>query len=174
MAVMIRDQEVKVKSEVYRGDKICREKSRELLQQVGLPEGLLPLRDIVECGYIKESGFVWLRQKNKIEHYFHKVIYNCCACMQYEYMYIQELCMYFTCCMQVGRRVSYGEEITGYVEKQRIRKLTGVKGKELMMWLTLSDISIDDPVTGLLTCRTPSGIVRSFPASAFYLTDTDA
>lgn len=76
--------------------------------------------------------------------------------------------------LQVGRRVSYGKEITGYVEKQRIRKLTGVKGKELMMWLTLSDIFIDDSSTGLLTCRTPSGMVRSFPASAFNLTHEDA
>ncbi|KAF3340508.1 hypothetical protein FCM35_KLT09352 [Carex littledalei] len=143
---MVRDQEFKAKAEVYHGDEICREKSRELLQQVGLPKGLLPLRDIIECGYIEETGFVWLRQKNIIEHYFHKV----------------------------GRRVSYGKEITGYVEKQRIRKLTGVKGKELMMWLTLSDISIDDSTTGLLTCRTPSGIVRSFPASAFNLTHEDA
>lgn len=72
--VMVRDDELKAKAQVYHGDQICREKSRELLQQVGLPQGLLPLRDIIECGYIEDTGFVWLRQKNKIEHYFHNVI----------------------------------------------------------------------------------------------------
>lgn len=74
--VMVRDDELKAKAkaQVYHGDQICREKSRELLQQVGLPQDLLPLRDIIECGYIEDTGFVWLRQKNKIEHYFHNVI----------------------------------------------------------------------------------------------------
>ncbi|KAJ3691872.1 hypothetical protein LUZ61_000035 [Rhynchospora tenuis] len=145
---MLRNEELMAKAEVYHGDEICRDKSRELLEEVGLPRGLLPLHDIVECGFIEETGFVWLRQKNKIEHYFPKA----------------------------GRRVSYGEEITAYVEKQRIRKLTGVKGKELLMWLTISDISIDDspPASRLLTCQTPSGIVRSFPASAFDLPEDHA
>lgn len=126
-------------SEVYHGDKICKEKSRFLLAEVGLPNGLLPLEDIEECGYVKDTGFVWLRQKKKKEHKFEKV----------------------------GRVASYANEVTAYVEKSKIKKLTGVKTKELMMWINLNEITIDDPPTGKITFKSPSGLFRTFPASAF-------
>ena len=32
-------------SEIYHGDEICQEKSKFLLEEVGMPRGLLPLRD---------------------------------------------------------------------------------------------------------------------------------
>ncbi|KAJ3676055.1 hypothetical protein LUZ60_003467 [Juncus effusus] len=139
--VEIITEEMKAKAEIYHGDEICREKSKFLLQQVGLPNGLLPLRDVVECGFVEETGFVWLKQKKKIQHYFHKA----------------------------KREVSYGQEITAYVEKYKIKRLTGVKTKELMLWISLSDISVEDPTSGLIRCKTPTGIVRSLPASAFEL-----
>ncbi|KAK1439481.1 hypothetical protein QVD17_05299 [Tagetes erecta] len=126
-------------SEVYHGDKICKEKSRFLLTEVGLPNGLLPLEDIEECGYVKDTGFVWLKQKKKKEHKFEKV----------------------------GRVASYANEVTAYVEKSKIKKLTGVKTKELMMWINLSEICVDDPPTGKITFKAPSGLFRTFPASAF-------
>ncbi|KAD3640210.1 hypothetical protein E3N88_29433 [Mikania micrantha] len=126
-------------SEVYHGDKICQEKTKVLLTEVGLPNGLLPLEDIEECGYNKDNGFVWLRQKKRKEHKFEKV----------------------------GRLTRYANEVTAYVEKSKIKKLTGVKTKELMMWINLSEISVDDPPTGKITFRTPSGLFRTFPVSAF-------
>ncbi|KAK8495889.1 hypothetical protein V6N12_018069 [Hibiscus sabdariffa] len=43
-------------SEVYHGDEICQEKSKSLLQEMGMPRGLLPLKDIEECGYVKDTG----------------------------------------------------------------------------------------------------------------------
>ncbi|KAK9053462.1 hypothetical protein SSX86_030096 [Deinandra increscens subsp. villosa] len=128
-------------SELYHGDKICKEKSKLLLIEVGLPNGLLPLEDIEECGYVKDTGFVWLRQKKKREHKFEKV----------------------------GRLASYANEVTAYVEKSKIKKLTGVKTKELMMWINLSEICIDDPPTGKITFKSPSGLFRTFPVSAFQL-----
>ncbi|KAJ8636261.1 hypothetical protein MRB53_010528 [Persea americana] len=134
-------EDVKAKAEVYYGDEICKEKSKFLLQEVGLPRGLLPLEDIIECGYVEETGFVWLKQKKKKEHYFEKI----------------------------GRHVTYAPEITAYVEKLRIKKLTGVKVKELLIWLTLCDITVDDPPTGKLTCKTPTGLYRTFPTDAFEL-----
>ena len=36
--------------------------SKLLLKEVGLPNGLLPLKDIEECGYERDSGFVWQKQ----------------------------------------------------------------------------------------------------------------
>ncbi|KAA3486359.1 plant/F25P12-18 protein [Gossypium australe] len=126
-------------SEIYHGDEICQEKSKFLLEEVGMPRGLLPLRDIEECGYVKDTGFVWLKQKKSITHKFEKI----------------------------GKLVSYATEVTAVVEKGKIKKLTGVKTKELLVWITLSDIQVDDPPTGKITFKTPSGLFRTFPVSAF-------
>ncbi|MBA0573676.1 hypothetical protein Goshw_017465 [Gossypium schwendimanii] len=126
-------------SEVYRGDEICQVKSKSLLEEMGMPRGLLPLKDIEECGYVKETGFVWLKQKKSITHKFEKI----------------------------GKPVSYATEVTAVIEKNRIKKLNGVKSKELLIWVTLSDIYVDDPATGKITFKTPAGLSRSYPVSAF-------
>ncbi|MQM03252.1 hypothetical protein Taro_036029 [Colocasia esculenta] len=121
---------------------VADEGSAATLQEARMPRGLL--LDIVECRYLEETRFVWVKQKKKVEHYFNKV----------------------------GRMVSYAAEITAYVEESRIRKLTGVKVKELMLWLTLSEIFVDGSVNspaGKLTCKTSVGLFRVFPASAFEL-----
>ncbi|PIA60958.1 hypothetical protein AQUCO_00300464v1 [Aquilegia coerulea] len=132
-------EEIRAKAEVLYGDEIGQEKTVFLLSEVGLPTGLLPLKDIIECGYVEETGFVWLKQKKKIEHKFQKV----------------------------GKQVTYGTEITAYVEKYKIKKLTGVKVKELLVWVTLSDIVVEDPENGKITFRSPTGLFRTFPSSAF-------
>ncbi|KAL6139133.1 hypothetical protein ACLB2K_064410 [Fragaria x ananassa] len=90
--------------ELYHGDAICQEKSKFLLTEMGLPNGLLPMKDMVECGYIKDTGFVWLKQKKSTTHKFEKV----------------------------GRLASYATEITAYIEKGKIKKVTGVKTKEIL------------------------------------------
>lgn len=138
-------EEIKAKAEIYNGDEICQVKSKILLTDVGLPDGLLPLQEIEECGYVKETGFVWLKQKKKLTHKFEKI----------------------------GKLASYEPEITAYVEPNKIKKLTGVKTKELLLWITLSEIYVDDPPTGKITFKTPTGLYRSFPVSAFQL-DQDA
>lgn len=114
-------------------------KSKSLLEEMGMPRGLLPLKDIEECGYVKETGFVWLKQKKSITHKFEKI----------------------------GKPVSYATEVTAVIEKNRIKKLNGVKSKELLIWVTLSDIYVDDPATGKITFKTPAGLSRSYPVSAF-------
>ncbi|XP_012840136.1 PREDICTED: uncharacterized protein LOC105960495 [Erythranthe guttata] len=95
---------------MYHGDEICQEKSKWLLTEMGLPNGLMPLKEIEECGFVKETGFVWLKQKKKCEHKFVKI-----------------------------SPVQYAEP------DQELIKLTGVKTKELLLWVTLSNISVDDP-----------------------------
>lgn len=132
-------EEIKAKAEVYHGDELCKEKSKLLLKEVGLPNGLLPLQDIEECGYHRETGFVWLKQKKSRTHKFE----------------------------QIGKLVSYGTEVTAYVEQNKIKRLTGVKAKELFVWITLNEICVDDPPTGKITFKTPTGLFRSYPVSAF-------
>ncbi|CAA3018040.1 uncharacterized protein LOC111378657 [Olea europaea var. sylvestris] len=126
-------------TEFYTGNDICQVKSKFLLTEVGLPNGLLPLEDIEECGYVKDTGFVWLKQKKKTEHKFE----------------------------EIGRLVQYAPEVTAYVEPNRIKKLTGVKAKELLIWITLNEIYVNDPPTGKITFKTPAGLSRIFPVSAF-------
>lgn len=133
-------EEIKAKAtEVYRGDEMCQEKSKDLLKEIGLPNGLLPLKDIEECGIVRETGYVWLKQKKSTTHKFEKI----------------------------GKLVSYGTEVTATVEQNKIKKLTGVKTKELLLWVTLTDIYVDDPPTGKITFQTPAGLYRTFPVSAF-------
>ena len=114
-------------------------KSMELLEKVHLPRGLLPLNDLEEVGYNRETGFVWLKQKKRTDHSFKKI----------------------------GRLVSYAPDVTAFVEDRRMKKMTGVKSKELLIWVTLCDMYIDDPASGKITFKTPTGLYRSFPVSAF-------
>uniref|UniRef100_I1Q7M0 Uncharacterized protein n=1 Tax=Oryza glaberrima TaxID=4538 RepID=I1Q7M0_ORYGL len=52
-------------AEVVNGDAICRKRSIELLGELGLPKGLLPLEDIEEFGYNRDTGFMWLVQEEE-------------------------------------------------------------------------------------------------------------
>ena len=132
-------EDIKAKAEFYQGEELCQEKSKQLLTEIGLPNGLLPLKDMIECGYVRETGYVWMKQKKTVIHKF----------------------------QQIGKLVSYDTEVTAYVEQNKIKKLTGVKTKELLVWVKLSDIYVDDPPTGKITFKTPTGLFRTFPVSAF-------
>lgn len=37
-----------------------------LLEEFGLPLGLLPLADVSEVGFVKATGYMWITQKNKV------------------------------------------------------------------------------------------------------------
>lgn len=126
-------------AEVYTGDAVCKQKSKELLEKMNMPKGLLPLDDIVEVGHNAETGFVWLKQKKSKTHYFRGI----------------------------GRSVWYDTEVTAFVSDRRMKRLTGVKSKEILIWVTICDISIKDPESGKITFGTPTGISRAFPVSAF-------
>ncbi|KAF8391093.1 hypothetical protein HHK36_023393 [Tetracentron sinense] len=130
-------------AEIYNGTALCMQKSQQLLEELSLPKGLLPLDDITEVGYNRTAGFVWLKQKKKTEHKFRLI----------------------------SRTVSYGTEVTAFVENRRMKKLTGVKSKELLFWVSISDIFIDDPSSGKISFGNPTGISRSFPVSAFEIED---
>ncbi|EEF42661.1 uncharacterized protein LOC8264116 [Ricinus communis] len=128
-------------AEIYLGESLCKQKSIELLEEIRLPKGLLPLDDIVEVGYNRTTGFVWLKQKNSKNHRFR----------------------------EIGRNVNYDTEVTAFVEDRRMKRLTGVKSKELLIWVTISDIYVDHNDNSKITFGNPSGISRTFPVSAFQL-----
>ena len=133
-------------AEVYSGAALCAEKSTELLAEVHLPLGLLPLADMEEVGYNRATGFVWLRQKKALTHTFR----------------------------QIGRQVSYAAEVTAFVEDRKMKRMTGVKTKELLIWVTLSDMFVHKDDQSNITFKTPTGLGRTFPVSAFAKEGADA
>ncbi|XP_071739582.1 uncharacterized protein [Rutidosis leptorrhynchoides] len=110
-----------------------------ILEEYCLPLGLLPLADVIKVGFVKKTGYMWIVQKKKVEHTF----------------------------KLIKKQVSYDTEITGYVEKKRIKKLKGVKAKELMLWPPVNDITVDDPPTGKIQFKSLAGITKTFPEEAF-------
>ncbi|KAJ0962990.1 hypothetical protein J5N97_028112 [Dioscorea zingiberensis] len=126
-------------AEVYHGTEICKTKCAELLEELHLPRGLLPLGNLVEVGRNKETGFVWLRQPKSTTHVFKKI----------------------------GKTVSYATEVTAFVEDRRMMRMTGVKSKELLMWFSISDMIVADPEGKKIIFKTSSGLGRAFPFSAF-------
>ncbi|VVA31103.1 PREDICTED: unknown [Prunus dulcis] len=113
---------------------------------MSLPRALLPLDDVLEFGYNHTSGFVWLKQKKKKEHRFHAI----------------------------GKMVSYDTEVTGFVEEHRMRRLSGVKTKELLIWVSISDIYVDpNSNPDKITFANGTGISRSFPVTAFGLEEEE-
>ncbi|XP_074586526.1 uncharacterized protein At5g01610-like [Curcuma longa] len=113
--------------------------SASLLEEFGLPAGLLPLKDVIEVGFVRSSGYMWILQKNKVEHNF----------------------------KMISKLVSYHAEIHGYVEKGRIKKLKGVKAKELLLWPPVNEITVDDPPTGKIHFKSLAGVTKTFPVEAF-------
>ncbi|BAF20678.2 Os07g0118200 [Oryza sativa Japonica Group] len=131
-------------AEVVNGDAICRKRSIELLGELGLPKGLLPLEDIEEFGYNRDTGFMWLVQKKKkIEHTFKKI----------------------------KQTVSYAREVTAFVEKGKLKKITGVKTKELLLWLSVVEVYLADASPEKVTFKTGTGLSDTFDAAAFALGD---
>ncbi|CAM0901675.1 unnamed protein product [Alopecurus aequalis] len=126
-------------AEVYHGSALCAEKAVELLRETNMPLGLLPLADIEEVGYNRATGFVWLRQKKALTHTF----------------------------KQIGRQVSYAAEVTAFVEDRKMKRVTGVKSKEMLIWITLCDMYIHKDDCSKITFKTPTGLGRTFPVSAF-------
>ena len=129
-------------AEVVTGDAACRKESIELLEELGLPKGLLPMEDIQEFGYNRETGFMWLVQgKKKVEHTFKKI----------------------------KQTVSYAPEVTAFAEKGKLRKITGVKTKELMLWLGVVEVYVPEASPENVTFKTGTGLSDSFNAAAFAL-----
>ena len=129
-------------AEIYTGDDLCRQKSIDLLEELGLPSGLLPMDgNVEELGINRQTGFLWVRQKKALNYTFRKA----------------------------GRLVCFGTEVTGFLENHKIKQVTGVKSRELLMWFPLGEFFVDPKNPTKITFRTPAGLSLSYPTSAFEL-----
>lgn len=125
-------------AEVHKGNDICKKKTVELLEEVGLPKGLFPMDDIEEVGHNCESGFVWMLQKKKNEHMFNKL----------------------------NQTVSYDTEVTAFVEKGKMKKVTGVKIEDLY---SLVEVYVDESSADKVTIKTDTGLSDTHDAAVFAL-----
>lgn len=82
---------------------------------------------------------MWILHKKKVEHEFKKI----------------------------SKLVSYDTEITGFIQKNKIKKLKGVKAKELMLWPPVCEIIADDSPAGKIHFKSLAGITKTFPVEAF-------
>ncbi|WZZ01405.1 hypothetical protein YC2023_073733 [Brassica napus] len=137
---------MRIKAEVYHGDKACREIFGSLLSEIGLPNQLLSNQEIEECGYVKDTGFVWLKhkKKKKDDKKRHQDSFRFDNVM-----------------------VCFEDEVTAYFQPNTIKKLTGVKAKEFVVWISLGEIHVNRP-SGLITFKTQVGLLsKSLPLSVF-------
>uniref|UniRef100_A0A0E0D9C9 Uncharacterized protein n=1 Tax=Oryza meridionalis TaxID=40149 RepID=A0A0E0D9C9_9ORYZ len=93
-----------------------------------------------EVGYNRAAGFVWLRltQSGGATHTFDTI----------------------------GKQVWYAGEVTAFVEQ--MHGVAGVKSKELLIWVTISEIVLSPSGTKIIF-RTPAGLGRALPVTAFQL-----
>ncbi|KAG2536989.1 hypothetical protein PVAP13_9NG245600 [Panicum virgatum] len=122
-------------AEVITGAEACFAHSKEMLRALGFPGGVMPLRGLEECGWVRETGFVWMRQKAPYEHYFRGT----------------------------GTRVRYDAEVTAYVEDARMKRMTGVRSKQVMLWVPIVEMSLDGEKRDRIYFKSNVGIGRSFP-----------
>ncbi|KAF2299315.1 hypothetical protein GH714_031483 [Hevea brasiliensis] len=111
-----------VGAEIVYGAEECHRHSIELLEELGFPKGVLPLQDLEECGRVRETGFVWMKQKAP--------------------------------------------------KKFKMKKMTGIKSKQMFLWVPIIEMSIEDPASKKIHFKTPMGIGKSFPITAF-MTDEE-
>ncbi|GAB2209930.1 hypothetical protein Droror1_Dr00027158 [Drosera rotundifolia] len=127
-------------AEIAYGGEECLKHTFELLEEMGFPKGILPLKDLVECGRVRATGFVWMKQKKPSEHYFERS----------------------------KTLVSYGEEVTAYVEVGKMRKMTGVKSKPVFFWVAITEMSIvDDPNRKKIYFKSSLGVGKAYSITAF-------
>ncbi|KAL5717837.1 hypothetical protein ACHQM5_010799 [Ranunculus cassubicifolius] len=127
-------------AEIVHGDELGQKKCAQMLKELDVPNGLLPLKDILEVGVNRKTGFVWVTQKKPTTHLFRKA----------------------------GQLVQYGTEVTCFCAKHRAKKVTGVKAKEMFFWVALGDIYVDEKDSSKITFKNPmTGFTRTHPLSAF-------
>ncbi|TYI87683.1 hypothetical protein E1A91_D04G153000v1 [Gossypium mustelinum] len=125
------------RAEIYHEASLCKQKTQVLLHQFHLPKGSMPLNHLNEFGYNKTTWFIWLKQEKTFKYLF------------------KELGL-----------TSYGVEITAFIGDRQLKKLTGVQSKEMMIWITLFDVFVDDKKGRSKTyCSDSMGLSKSYPVT---------
>ena len=110
-----------------------------LLKEFELPLGLLPLVDVIEVGFVRSTGFMWIVQQRKVEHQF----------------------------KTIDVLVNYDTEIHGYIEKMKVKKLKGVKTKDLIFRPPVIEIKVDETSSEKIHFRSVAGSSKTLPVAAF-------
>ncbi|EFJ07175.1 hypothetical protein SELMODRAFT_161889 [Selaginella moellendorffii] len=135
------DQDLKKDAVVWKGPESLKQ-AISLLEEFKLPGGLLPLEEVIEVGYVKATGYMWITTAKKIEHNFAKI----------------------------KKLVSYSTSIHGFLSDKKIAKLQGVKAKELLIWAPVGQIMADaDDAVKNVHFKSFAGITKTFPTEAFAL-----
>lgn len=124
---------------VVTGKVAIKKKMSELLKNAKFPLGVMPVDEAVELGHNPSTGFLWVIRKKKLEHFF----------------------------KGINRKATLDTEVTGFLEERKMKKITGIKAKELMIWVSLTDFRIDDPASGKIIFTATAGITKTFLVSAF-------
>lgn len=130
--------DLRSKAVIHYGNE-CVEKSVELFESFGLPGGLLPLEDAIEGGWVEETGFVWMTTKKKQQHHFKKA---------------DKLC-------------SYSDVVSCFLEQKKMKKISGVKAKDMLLWVPVNEITVDDANPPKVHFKSLAGLSRSFPPEYF-------
>ncbi|XP_042496247.1 uncharacterized protein LOC122075322 [Macadamia integrifolia] len=123
-------------AEIVRGKEACERFSAELMKELGFPTGVLPTGELVECGRVRATGFVWWKCKAAYEHFN----------------------------VATNTKNSYAAETTAYVEKGRMKKMTGCKAKQMMLWVPIAEMYIDG---NKISFKSSMGVGKSFPIISF-------
>ncbi|XP_042499200.1 uncharacterized protein LOC122077342 [Macadamia integrifolia] len=123
-------------AEIVTGKEACERFSVELMKEVGFPSGVLPTGELVECGRVRATGFVWWKCKAAYEHFN----------------------------VATNTKNSYAAETTAYVEKRRMKKMTGCKAKQMMLWVPIAEMYIDG---NKISFKSSMGVGKSFPIISF-------
>ncbi|KAL8460927.1 hypothetical protein ACS0TY_032430 [Phlomoides rotata] len=125
-------------AEIYHGDATCEEKLQKILEEFSVPRYLIYVAGLEEFGFKRSTGFFWLKQKSKTERKIKSV-----------------------------GTVTTDVEITGFIEKRHMSKITGVKGKELFIALPVSDMFVGVPSSDKVKVKSTTGLWRVHPLKAF-------
>ncbi|XP_042484052.1 uncharacterized protein LOC122064423 [Macadamia integrifolia] len=123
-------------AEIVRGKEACERFSAELMKELGFPSGVLPTGELVECGRVRSTGFVWWKCKAAYEHFN----------------------------VATNTKNSYAAETMAYVEKGRMKKMTGCKAKQMMVWVPITEMYIDG---NKISFKSSMGVGKSFPIISF-------
>ena len=126
---------------IFQGDEECIPKSIELFTAMGLPKSLLPLKDIIETGWDEASGFSWTITRGEQQHHF----------------------------IKADRLCAYDEVVTATITKGRMANISGVKAKELGIYVPVNEIYVDEsnPNEKKLVFKSILGLSRTMAFDLF-------
>ncbi|KZV51045.1 hypothetical protein F511_01837 [Dorcoceras hygrometricum] len=126
-------------AQIFHGEAVCIAKIAEIFQEFSVPSSIFPLKEIIEVGLNRSSGFIWSKQRSKTEHEFKKM----------------------------GQTILYDVVITCFVEQRHMQKLTGVKTKKLLFSLPISEMIFGFTSDDKVKVVTSTGLYRVHHISEF-------